>query len=61
MLNFFVKVFRTSFFPSPMMCLLEVWIDDRDRSKILCSTVLTPVHDLTVKVRDLEFYIKVAC
>ena len=28
-LKFYVKVFRTSLFPNPMMDLVHVWYDDR--------------------------------
>ena len=52
-----VKVFRTSLFPNPMMDLVHVWYDDRHWSKILHSTIPTPIYDLQVKVTD--FYIKV--
>ena len=34
------------------MDLVYVWYDDR--SKILLSTIPTPMHDLMVKVTDLE-------
>ena len=37
MLQFYIKVFRTSLFSSSMMYLAHVWNDDRDWSKILCS------------------------
>ena len=64
MLKFCVKVFRTSLFPNPMMGLVHVWYDDRYGSKILHSTIPTPIHDLKVKVTDfrtfmLKFYVKV--
>ena len=49
-----VKVFRTSLFPNPMMDLVHVWYDDRYWSKILHSTIPIPIHDLKVKVKDLE-------
>ena len=55
MLIFYIKVFRTSLFPNPVVYLFQVWYDDRCWSKILCSTILNPVHDFKVKVRDLEF------
>ena len=58
MLKFYVKVFRTALFPNPMMDLVHVWYDNRYWSKILWGTIPTPVHDLKVKVTDLEFYIK---
>ena len=54
MLKFYVKLFRTSLFPNPMMDLVNVWYDDGYCSKILQSTVPTPIHDLKVKDRDLE-------
>ena len=38
------------------MDLVHVWYDDsRYCSKILQGTIPTPVHDLKVKVTDLEF------
>ena len=43
-----------------MMDLVHVWYDDRYRSKILHSTIPTPIHDLKVKVTDLvmlKFYV----
>ena len=36
------------------MDLVYVWYDDRHWSKILLSTILTPMHDFKVKVTDLE-------
>ena len=36
------------------MDLVYIWYDDRDRSKILISTIPTPMHDLKIKVTDLE-------
>ena len=55
MLKFYVKAFRSSLFPNPVVYLFHVWYDDRCWSKILCSTILNPVHDFNVKVTDLEF------
>ena len=55
MLKFYVKVFRTSLFPNPVVYLFHVWYDDRCWSKILCSTIPNPIHDFKVKVTDLEF------
>ena len=55
MLKFYVKVFRTSLFPNPVVYLFPVWYDDRGWSKILCSMIPNPVHDFKVKVTDLEF------
>ena len=54
MLKFNVKVFRTSLFPNPLMDLVYIWYGDRYWSKILFSTIPTPMHDLKVKVTDLE-------
>ena len=53
MLKFYVKVISKH-------CdyLVHVWYDDRYWSKILCSTIPTPVHDLKVKVRALDFLCK---
>ena len=48
------KVFKTSLFPNPLMDLVYIWYDDRYWSKILFSTIPTPMHDLKVKVTDLE-------
>ena len=61
MLKFCVKVFKTSLFPNPLMDFVYVWYDDRHWSKILLSTIPTLMHDLKVKVTDLEFYVKVLC
>ena len=55
MLKFYVKAFRSSLFPNPVVYLFRVWYDDRCWSKILCSMILNPVHDFKVKVTDLEF------
>ena len=49
-----VKDFRTSLFPNPLMDLVYIWYDDRYWSKILFSTIHTPMHDLKVKVTDFE-------
>ena len=51
---FYVKVFRTSLFPNSFMDLVYIWYDDRYWSKILFSTIPTLMHDLRVKVTDLE-------
>ena len=48
-------------FPDPIMDLVHVWYDDKYWSKILLGTIPTPVHDLKVKVTDLNFYVKVLC
>ena len=36
------------------MDLVHVWYDDGYWSKILHSTIPTPIHDLKIKVKDLE-------
>ena len=36
------------------MDLFHFWCDDRYWFKILLSTISTPMHDLKVKVTDLE-------
>ena len=46
---------RTSLFQNPVVYLFHVWYEDRCWSKILCSTIPNPVHDVQVKVTDLEF------
>ena len=38
------------------MDFIQLWRDDRALSKILCSTIPIPVHDLKVKVTDFEFF-----
>ena len=52
--KFCIKVFKTSLFPNPLMDLVYIWYDDRYWSKILFSTIPTPIHALKVKVTDLE-------
>ena len=47
-------IFRTSLFPNPLMDLVYIWYNDRYWSKILFSTIPTRMHDLKVKVTDLE-------
>ena len=54
MLTLYVKVFRTSLFPNPLMDLVHVWCDDRYWSKILHIAIPTPIHHFKVKVTDLE-------
>ena len=51
--NFYVKVFRTSLFRNSVVYLFHVWHGDRCWSKILCSTMPTPVYDFKIKVTDL--------
>ena len=40
---------------NPLMDLVPVWYDDRYLSKILCSTIPTPLHDLEVKVTEFLY------
>ena len=37
------------------MDFIQLWRDDTALSKILCSTIPIPVHDLKIKVTDFEF------
>ena len=58
MLKFYVEGFRTISEPYDRFgsCLVYVyvWNDDIYWSKILCSNINTTLHDLKVKVTDLE-------
>ena len=38
------------------MDFIQLWSDDRALSKILCSTIPIPVHDLKIKVTDFEIF-----
>ena len=44
------------FFAKPSMDFIQLWCNDRALSKILCSTIPIPVHDLKIKVTDFEFF-----
>ena len=44
------------FFAKPSMDFIQLWCEDRALSKILCSTIPNPVHDLKIKVTDFEFF-----
>ena len=48
--------YNFSFFAKPSMDFIQLWLDDRALSKILCSTIPIPVHDLKIKVTDFEFF-----
>ena len=48
--------YNFSFFAKPSMDFIQLWRDDRALSKILCSTIPIPVHDLKIKVTDFEFF-----
>ena len=56
--NFVFRLLQCLFFVKPLMELIHVWHGDRDWSKILCGIIPNPVHDLKVKVTDLEFLYK---
>ena len=43
-------------FAKPSMDFIHLWRDDRALSKILCSTIPVPVHDLKIKITDFEFF-----
>ena len=38
------------------MNFIQLWRDDRALSKILCSTIPIPVHDLKIKLKDFDFF-----
>ena len=38
------------------MDFIQLWRDKRPLSKILCSTIPIPVHDLKIKVTDFELF-----
>ena len=59
MLKFFLKVFRTSLFPNPLMDLVHVWYDHRYWSKILRGTIPTPVHTIRSRSQTLKSYVEV--
>ena len=44
------------FFAKPSMDFIQLWRDNRDSSKILCSTIPVPVHDLKIKLKVFEFF-----
>ena len=48
--------YNFSFFAKPSMDFIQLWRDDKALSKILCSTIPIPVHDLKFKVTDFEFF-----
>ena len=49
--------YNFSFFAKPSMAFIQLWRDDTALSKILCSTIPIPVHDLQIKVTDFEFFV----
>ena len=55
--SFVINVLQFQFFfAKPSMDFIQLWCDDRALSKILCSTIPIPVHDLKIKVTDFEFF-----
>ena len=38
------------------MYFIQFWRSDKALSKILCSTILNPVHDLKIKITDFDFF-----
>ena len=55
--SFVINVLQFSgFLANPSMDFIQLWRDDRALSKILCSTIPIPVHDLKIKVTDFEFF-----
>ena len=54
--SFVINVIQFHFFGKPSMDFIQLWRDDRALSKILCSTISIPVHDLKIKVTDFEFF-----
>ena len=54
MLKVSCQNFKTLYFLNPLMDLVYIWHDYRCWSKILLSTIHTPVHGLEVKVMGLE-------
>ena len=53
--SFVINVLQFQFFAKPSIDFIQLWRDDRALSKILCSTIPIPVHDLKTKVTDLNF------
>ena len=55
--SFVINVLQFQFFfAKPSMDFIQLWRDNRALSKILCSAIPIPVHDLKVKVTDFEFF-----
>ena len=54
MSKFCFKGFKNLYFPSHMMDLDCIWLDDRYWSKVLFTTITIPAHDFKVKVTDLK-------
>ena len=54
-INVLQFLFFFFFFAKPSMDFIQLWCDDRALSKILCSTIPIPVHDIKIKVTDFDF------
>ena len=54
--SFVIMFYNFSFSAKPSMDFIQFCRDDRALSKILCSTIPIPVHDLKIKVTDFEFF-----
>ena len=55
--SFVINVLQFHLFAKPSMDFIQLWRDDKALSKILCSTILIPVHDFKIKVTDFEFFV----
>ena len=51
-IKYYVKVFKSSYFPNCKMDLVHIWYDDRYRSKVSFSNTPADAHDLKVKITD---------
>ena len=58
MIKFYIKVFRTSLFPNPMMDLVHFGTMIDTGLKFYAVPSTPPVHDLKVKITDLELLCK---
>ena len=54
--KFVIMFYNFNCFAKPSMDFIQLWHDNRALSKILCSTIRIPVHDLKIKVTDFEFF-----
>ena len=48
--------YNFSFFAKLSMDFIQLWCNNGALSKILCSTILIPMHDLKIKITDFEFF-----
>ena len=55
--SFVINVLQFQFFCKAFNGFNQLWRNDRALSKILCSTIPIPVHDLKIKVTDFEFFL----